>query len=214
MNNEWYDWTLSNVTRKDEFTSQMPEFDYNKCMNIAKEGDLKQFRLLCNMLDIATYDRSYFNDNYRLIDNLRKACNNRVNAILGPDITQLYNELLKSQGHEQWLGDERYKLFGYNYISMCIPRYVIISIVYIIHYTHMSNSIKSAINIGKIYNCLPDNNLYYEKYLYKDPAKFCFKDSDRKNHIDRWIKFTNLIWDHDYSSAYDMIEEYNNMKNV
>lgn len=79
--------------------------------------------------------------------------------------------------------DERYKLFRYNYISMSIPRYVIISIVYIIRYTHMSNSIKSAINIGKIYNCLPDNNLYYEQYLYNDQVKFALKNSDRKKII-------------------------------
>lgn len=202
----WYNLEL-HAKMKDEFIKQMPEFDLDRCLDIANHGDIDEFRLLCNMLSTSSYDLKYFNDDYKSLSRLKKACNCRVNSIFGEDISELYNKVLHEQRHEEWAGDERYALFVYD-IPKSIPRFVILSVVSILHYMNQPKSTKNAINIYHAF-IIKLNSLYYERYEYDRNADPVIRNLDRMHHVDNWIKFTNYLWDRDYESAYSMIEEYN-----
>lgn len=204
--NTWYNLKLRE-SMKDEFIKKFPQFDFDNCMKIASEGNLHDFSLLCTMIEIASYDGSYFTCDWDTFKLLREACNKRVNNILGEDNTRLYNMFLKSQKHELWAGDERYKLFAYAF-APTNDRQVIKSVVIANHYLKSEMSIELFEKIGKLY-CTPlTPDLYVEKYLFKDFISFKKKNEDRQMHVSLWIKFMEHIWFGRYEKAYEIIKNY------
>lgn len=202
----WYNLELR-ARLKDEFIKRMPQFDLDRCLDIANHGDIEEFRLLCNIVSTGTYDLSYFNHDHDSWSRLKNACNSRVNAVLGKDVSALYNYTLRYQQHDEWADDERYTLFTYNVSAIC--RYVILSVVSILHYMNQPKSIENAINMHDAFHkfCIP--SLYNERYEYNYDIDPTIRNLDRMHHVDCWVKFANFIWDKDYESAYSMIEEYN-----
>lgn len=213
---DWYNWTLS-VDKMNEFLGKYKEYDFELFSNIAKSGDLEEFRLLCNALDKDGYVKSYFRDNYKDVSELKKLCNERVSEILG-NLLPVFNTFRTSQKHEFWGGDERYKLFGFDFPPYAERKIIKSTLVFFIKYLNRPLEFKELANITHLYN----HGLYWD--LIKEPSttnvdwendenEFNRLNESRKEHIKAWTEFMDIIWRNDfdkaYSFMYDLAVKYN-----
>lgn len=205
----WYNSKISR-SKAEEFLRKYRVFDYDVFVRIAKEGDLKEFKLLCNVIGTSLlYGMTGSMGSYDKIYELRAACNERVKDRMGGEASKLFELFSKSQNHEYWLGDERYKLYSFDFGSYA-DRQVIKSVVaYMAKYNGKEIGVDDVKNIGFLYN----NGLYWELYdedltnsdWENDDAVFIRVNKDRKKHLDLWSEFMRYVWDRKWDKAYDLM---------
>lgn len=205
---EWYNTKLCEKMNS-EFSKKFRSYDLEKLLDIAKSGDLYDFRLLCNALYNNHYDIAETIKSYENIKLLKDACNNRVNKILG-ELLPYYTLLDSLRKNQYWSGDERYSLY-----SCCIPTYEyaeLIQSTLILYHDHIGKplSIENAVEVSKIISGKSSisRNLYPEKGLYSDEYTFKEKNFDRKLNTEAWFEFMNEIFYKDYDKAYKVREKY------
>ena len=216
-NRNWYNSELSKQ-KYYEFVMKYPVINEDEMLSIAKDGSLKEFRLLCNALYEGGYfTRGCFYDNFEQKRRLVQACNERVNSILGAEAAELYEKLMKSQKHERWGGDERYRLFGYDFAPYD-DRQVILSIVELkMAYLNKPLKIEDIPAIADLYNHGRYWDLFPERSGYdldweNDDRAFNILNKDRQKHVEIWLSFMNCIFNGEYQTAYNKILWYDIQK--
>lgn len=208
---EWYNTKLCNEMNL-KFFKKFGDYDLEKLLDIAKSGDLFDFRLLCNALDRTdryditseTINKSYDN---RIV--LKDACNNRVNEILG-ELLPYYTLLDSLRNNQYWGGDERYTLFGYD-----IPEYEyaeLIQSTLILYHDCVDKplTLENVTEVSKIIGrkLSISRYLYPEKGQYSSIYSFEEKNYNRKLNTQAWLEFMNEIFYKEYDKAYKVREKY------
>ena len=216
-NRNWFNGAIAHQ-KYDEFVTKYPTIDEEEMLAIAKDGSLKEFRLLCNALYEGSYtSRGCFYEDYQQKLRLVKACNERVNTILGPENAELYDKLMRSQKHERWGGDERYRLFGYDFAPYD-DRQVILSIVELkMEYLNKPLTVENIPAITDLYNHGRYWDLFPERSSVgfdweNDDRDFRILNKDRQKHVEIWISFMNCIFNQEYQTAYNKILWYDIQK--
>lgn len=209
MNREWYNSVNVNKSA-DKFLTSYPDYDYNTYMSVAKTGTLKEFRLLCSVLDAHKVQMPFEEEK-----SLRAACNNRINEQMGEEATKLFEYFSSSQNHEFWLGDTRYVLFNSG-LGHYNDRVIIKSVViFLAKYKNKSIDINDLNNLDKLIRHGYGENLYIEPSTFKENEDWQYNDvtfnklnKARQRHVELWITFTNLIWDQKFDEAYKLITDF------
>lgn len=95
-----------------------------------KTGDFEDFSMACNFLEMLDYKSNDIP--YEKKSLLEREANERARDILGADLANLYDKIVKVSNQELYCGDELYKLFGY----MTVPAYVencIVGAIFVYH---------------------------------------------------------------------------------
>ena len=218
-NNEIYNFKLKNE-KIEEFMEKYPKFDESECIRIAEKGELREFRLLCNFLagsrSISIHGgeslwKTYSNEDSDTLRFLEQKCNERVSRILGDKICSLYKFFMESQQHARWSGDERYKLFGYD-LPPHSDRQVILSVAIVANYLNVPLSVDTFMTISRLYKSAPYWDLYPELDMYDPKVPFSKRNEDRKENVRRWSLFMEFVWKGRWDQAYNLIFEYNLIK--
>lgn len=214
---DWYNSEME-AWKYDDFLRKFPNITEEKMMDIAKNGDFDDFRLLCNALYYGgVFTRGCFFEDYHMKHRIVTACNERVNAILGEDNAKLYNQLLRAHKAEQWGGDERYRLFGYDFAPYD-ERKTILTIVELRQ--KYLGKVLSQDDLAAI-NDLYAHGRYWDLYPERSTVGYDFEtnnrhfailNGDRKKHMEAWYAFMRYIFKNDYENAYEMIQRYDRLK--
>lgn len=203
-----------------EFCEQFNEFDVEKINNVIKTCDFKTLRLICNAFSAADYSEypSIFSKQpYEEMEKIKVALNNRVNEILG-EYAALYYMLIESQKHEQWAGDERYKLFGYNLPPYSDRQVIKTLVILVCEYLNKPLTIENMPKIDKLYchgpywTLVPEvSSLDYKDWETNDKS-FNTLNNYRKTECEAWYTFMNHIYNGDYKKAYAIMVRYGTHK--
>lgn len=212
MDRIWYNEELINKVVHN-FLGKYPTYDKSKFLDIAKNSSLDEFRELCSILYKSSYISSYF-DKISLDEKreLINACNDRINDQIGLEALTIYEFFRKSQNHSFWTGDNRYKLFSYDFADY-EDRQIIKSVVtFLIKYEKHYVELKDLKNLSYLYNTGLSYNLYNENKVRQYAINWDTDDKDfnkineaRTIHINAWIEFTNYIWNKEFEKAYKLI---------
>lgn len=217
---DYQNWFNSEMEEKmyNEFLKKFPDRSEAKMTDLAKNSNLNDFRLLCNALYYGGYSTTgvFFND-HEATRNIIATCNERVNCILGEANAKLYDQLLKSHKAERWGGDERYRLFGYDFAPYD-ERKTILTIVEL-YQKYLGKPLNQddlpAINDlyahGRYWDIFPERSSTTYDFEY-DEQDFDILNGDRKKHMEAWYAFMEFIFNNDYESAYKMIVQYDALK--
>lgn len=211
----WYNTKMAQV-KVIEFNEKFNEFNKEILLETIKTCDFKTLRLICNALDKSSYSEfpTIFKDiPYAETKIIRDALNTRVNEILG-EYAELYDKLMKSQKHELWCGDERYKLFGYD-LPPYADRQVIKSLVKMVcEYIGKPLTIENISGITSLYN----HGLYWEivpsiplnecRDWETNDKHFATQNNNRQSECEAWYTFMNHIYNGDYEKAYALMKRY------
>lgn len=207
-------------TKIREFNEKFDKYEKNKLLNEIKVCDISTFRLICNAMNKRSYLKcgTIFDDiSFEEIKTIRAALNNRVNEILG-DYTNLYDLLLKSQKHELWNGDERYKLFAYDLPPYAEKKVIKTLIKLICEYLNKELTINNIQKVSYLYNfglnsdlvpALPFNE--YSDWETNDKS-FEVRNKHKKKDCEAWYSFMNYVYKKEYEKAYDIMKKYNTDK--
>lgn len=203
-----------------EFNELFNEYKKDKLLEEIKVCDLQTFRLICNAMNKHSYLKcgTIFDDiSFEEIKIIRTALNNRVNEILG-DYAKLYDQLLKSQKHELWSGDERYKLFAYDLPPYADKKVIKTIIKLICEYLNKELTIDNIQKVSYLYNFGLDSNLVKDLPLgeYSDwetnDKSFEVRNKHKKKRCEAWYSFMNYVYKKEYEKAYDIMKKYNTDK--
>lgn len=203
---DWYNWTLS-IDKMNEFLMKFKEYNFKLFLEIAKTGNLEEFRLLCNALDKNGYVTSYFSENYKEVYTLKDACNERVSTVLG-ELLPIYNMFENSKKHEFWDRNERYKLFGFDFPPYAEGKLLKSALTFFIKYLNKPLLLDEVPNVNYLYS----HGLHWDLIKELDSlnidwqhnySEFKKLNQSRKEHVEAWIVFTNLIWNNEFDKAYD-----------
>lgn len=110
-----------------------------------KTGDFEDFSMACNFLEMLDYKSNDIP--YEKKSLLEREANERARDILGADLANLYDKIVKVSNQELYCGDELYKLFGY----MTVPAYVqdcIVSTIVVYHMLHESVNLVNVFDLA------------------------------------------------------------------
>lgn len=207
-----YPWFSDEACRKDceGFVRVNPQKDMDQLRQIATEGNLSDFRILCNCLHVCQYTPdAFYNMGYDESRELRDLCNNRVHTILG-NLDQLYNNLFEVWRSERWNGDETWRLFC-DAIKPYSEAQAILTVIDFNQYLGQPLTLENLNAVQRLYNKgrywdLHDEDMY--SYDIKIPSEFKKANEHRKEHTRRWRTFMKYIWEGDFTSGMKMLERY------
>lgn len=209
----WYNRRLSE-SKAAEFLRKYRVYDNKVLMKIAMEGDLKEFKLLCNALGLAViHGMVGFSGNSVEVYKLRDACNERIKERMGEEATKLFELFSKSQKHEYWMGDERYKLYSFDFGSYA-DRQVIKSVVaYMAKYNGKEGNTEDVKCIGSLYSSGLSPNLYKEdgEYIFDwndIDSNYIKANRSKKKHLNLWFEFMEYVWDRKWDKAYELMVKW------
>ena len=188
------------------FRIKYPKFNKEKFLDIVANGSLKEVRHLATALDSYTYDECDTDER----NEVRDALNNKVNQLLGDELTNLFNQLVKSQRHELWCGDERFRM-----LDMDEPPYYVRSVLKSMIYLKFEYLGKELTvdNIKEASN-LYEHSIHWELVvpLRKDPlwsSKYTDAFSKyRQQEIAKWVEFDGYILRGELEKAYQILVRY------
>ena len=188
------------------FRIKYPKFNKEKFLDIVANGSLKEVRHLATALDSYTYDECDIDERNEIKD----ALNNKVNKLLGDELTNLFNQLVKSQKHELWCGDERFRM-----LDMDEPPYYVRSVLKSMIYLKFEYLGKELTvdNIKEASN-LYEHSIHWELVvpLRKDPlwsSKYTDAFSKyRQQEIAKWVEFDGYILRGELEKAYQILVRY------
>lgn len=209
MNYPWYNEEVCKQMCA-SFVKAHPQKNMNLLRDIAAHGNIDEFRTLCNCLYNHMYaPRDFYNMEYGESIELQKLCNERIHTLLG-EYDKLYNKFFKIWRSERWSGDETWKLFCDAYKPYEEAR-AILTLVDLIQYFGQSLSMENLFKINDLYS----HGRYWELYVedmysfhIEIPSEFKEANARRKAHTLRWRKFMKYIWEGDFKSGKQMLNQY------
>lgn len=193
-----------------KFVLDHAKLDMDLLRDIATLGSIDEFRTLCNCLYVHMYTpKDFYDMGYEEAIELRKLCNERIHALLG-EYDELYNKFFDVWKSERWGGDETWKLF----CDACKPyaeATAILTLIDMIQYLGQPLSIENLHKINDLYSRGRYSDLYVEdvySFNIEIPSEFKEANSRRKVHTHRWRKFMNYIWEGDFTSGKQMLDQY------
>lgn len=192
------------------FVKAHPQKDMDLLRDMATLGSIDEFRILCNCLYSHMYtSKDFYNMEYEESIELRKLCNERIHALLG-EYDELYNKFFKIWKSERWGGDETWKLFCDAYKPYEEAK-AILTLIDLIQYLGQPLAMENLSKINDLYS----HGRYWELYVenmysfhIEIPSEFKEANARRKAHTLRWRKFMSYIWEGDFTSGKQMLEQY------
>lgn len=213
MKYSWYDMELCKRMHG-KFITDHPEKNMDLLCDMATNGSIDDFRIICNCLYVNQYSsNSFYGMNYEDSQMLRNLCNERIHTMLG-DRDALYNELFRVWHSERWGGDETWRMF----CDACKPfeeSSAMISIVEMGEYLNQKLTLDNLPKIAELYYHRDESDLLYENIYGVDldiPSEFRKANKRRQEHVHRWRKFMAYIWVGDFDSGRSMIYRYKEEK--
>lgn len=212
----WFNGEMEEL-KYEQFLRKFPDTSEEAMLEVAKNGNFDDFRLLCNALYYGGARTSgCFYGDYKTTHRIIAACNERVNVILGEDNAKLYDQLLRAHKAERWGGDERYRLFGYDFAPYD-ERKTILTIVEL-RQKYLGKVLNqddlAAINDlyahGRYWDLYPERSSVGYDFEH-NKRHFAILNGDRKKHMEAWYAFAKYIFNGDYESAYEMLQRYDRL---
>lgn len=212
-NYPWYSETTCEKMH-DKFMQDHPEKDMDYLRDMAMVGSLDDFRTLCNCLYVNEYHSdAFYSMKYDESRELCDLCNSRIHAMLG-DRDEIYNHLFKVWKSERWGGDETWKLF----CDACKPYNEAQAILTVIDLGRYLGQTLTFENLPKVHD-LYAHGRYWDLYVEDSysfdidiPSEFKESNRRRKEHTHRWRKFMAYIWEGDFDSGRQMLDQYDKEK--
>lgn len=213
MKRKWYNQKMVE-SKVLEFEQLFKGIEEKELLETIKTCDYKTFRLICNALAECGYQETrnlFSNMEYEQQKRICIAVNNRVNEIFGR-FAPLYDLLMKSQKHECYRGDERFKLFGYN-LPPYADRQVLKSFVQLIAEcvdkplkVNDLEKINYLLNRGLYWTLVPEiSSVRYPDWETNDES-FNILNDYRKAECEAWYTFTKYVFEGKYALAYSIMQ--------
>ena len=211
-----YDMEVSSKKDKefiDRFNINMRNLDSGKLFDIAENGNLWDFRLLCNSFN--SYNKLYplkykTQNTCETLLKIKSKCEERINNLFGEYILSLINEIY----HTVYNGIESFdvmQLFAWKRPNKKYRGTMIILTNLVSQYP---NLIEKQLNLADIKDCIKNESSLLNEPHPKDVyyRKFCMKDQeeydDRKLCTCAWLEFMDEIFYQSYDTAQNVIDEY------
>ena len=220
MKKNYYDLTydMEASSKKDKefierFNINMRNLDSDKLFDIAENGNLWDFRLLCNSFNSYNklYPFKYKTQNTReTLLKIKSKCEERINKLFGEYILSLINEIY----HTIYNGTGSFdaiQLFSYRRPSKNYRGTMIILTNLI---NQFPNLIEKQLNLADIKDCIKNESSLLNEPHPKDVyyKKFCMREDleydDRKLCTCAWLEFMDEIFYQSYDTAQNVIDEY------
>lgn len=153
-----------------------------------KKGDFKDFSMACNFLEMLDYKSNDIP--YEKKSLLVREANERARDILGADLANLYDKIVKVSNQELYCGDELYKLFGY----MTVPAYVQDCIVSAIVVYYM---LQGSVNLVNVFDLA---DMIYHPFVV-------WENEDVKFVCSVFRNIAHALYEKDIDKAYDIYKE-------
>lgn len=153
-----------------------------------KTGDFEDFSMACNFLEMLDYKSNDIP--YKKKRLLVREANERARDILGADLANLYDKIVKVSNQELYCGDELYKLFGY----MTVPAYVQDCIVSAIVVYYM---LQGSVNLVNIFTLA---DMIYHPFVV-------WENEDVKFVCSVFRNIAHALYEKDIDKAYDIYKE-------
>lgn len=210
-----YDIVVSSEKDKDfvdEFNINMRNLDSDRLFDIAENGNLSDFRSLCNSFSCYNklYPFKYKNPNTReTLLRLKYKCEERINGLFGEYILKLVNEIYHTIYNGIGTFDVtclfRYRRPNRNY------RGTMITLVHLID--KFPDLIEKELDLTDIKANIKDKSSildapYFEDVYYRRFTINEMDDSDRRLCTCGWLQFMDEIFYKSYDTAINVLEEF------
>ena len=196
----------------DEFNINMRNLDSDILFDIAENGNLFDFRLLCNSFSCYNklYPFKYKNPNIReTLLRIKYKCQERINGLFGDYILKLANEIYRTIYNSNDTFDAtmlfRYRRPNRNY------RGTMITLVHLIY--EFPDLIEKELDLANIKTLIKNKSsildaphfedVYYRRFIINE-----MDDSDRRLCTAGWLQFMDEIFYKSYDTAINVLEEF------
>ena len=210
-----YNRELSSKKNKEfieKFNIDVYNLNIDKLFNIAENGELEDFRLLCNSFWYNALDPGHYIDYPNIRETLLKIkskCEERIDKLFEGNMLDLINAIHNTD-HDVYYFD-KIAFFIYNKPIKPYRRMMIVSLIIIHDFIGKELNTSDMKNLIRI---LSPDNFYLDNYdiygVISHPHEVIYEE--QKISTDAWIEFTDQIFYRNYNAAYDVLTKYNKMR--